>query len=154
MDQTLRCLVEHWEQQSMRIAPPAKEHEILAFERGNELRLDPAFRSYLLTVNGMLQSAESECDANLFAFWPLNRIRRAAEECPESLGGPEEKEFFVFADYMMWSWAYAIDLDSNSPTVGGVTLVGGHRRQCVASSFLEFVHLYIQDSPRVYAASA
>ena len=40
----------------MRIALPATEPEILAFERRYGIRVDPEFRAYLLTVNGMLQS--------------------------------------------------------------------------------------------------
>lgn len=138
----------------MRIAPPATERDVQAFESKYEIEMDQEFRAYLLTANGMLQSANDQCDSNLFAFWQLDRIRPVAEECPELQTTPEEKRYFVFADYMIWSWAYAIDFNSSSPCVGKVVLVGGLREQCVASSFYEFVHLYIQDSPRLYATPA
>jgi hypothetical protein len=138
----------------MRIAPAATELEIQALELRYQIQIEREFRAYLLTVNGMLQSANDQCDSNLFAFWQIDRIRPVGEECPELQAAPNERQYFVFADYMIWSWAYAIDLNANSATSGRVILVGGLRQQCVAFSFFDFVHLYMQDSRQLYAAPA
>jgi hypothetical protein len=154
LDRVFSSLTKYWQGQGLRIAPPATEGEIEAFENKYVIQMDQQFRAYLLTVNGMLQTANDQCDSNLFAFWQLGRIRPVAEECPELQTTAEEKRCFVFADYMIWSWAYAIDFNSSSSNAGRVILVGGLREQFVASSFHEFVHLYVQDSPRLYAAPA
>jgi hypothetical protein len=143
-------LIRYWQSQGMRIAPPATETQVLEFERNYGIEIVHEFRDYLLTVNGMLQASNDQCDANLFAFWQLNRIRPVSEECPELQRSAEEGRYFAFADYMVWSWAYAIDLASTSDTRGKVILVGGLREQSVASTFSEFVRLYVEDSPRLY----
>lgn len=135
----------------MRIAAAANESSIRAFERKYQIHIEPEFRSYLLTVNGMLQSASNDCDSNLFAFWQTQRICTIGEECPELQTALEEREYFVFADYMIWSWAYAIDLRMDSPTIGKVILVVGRQHQIVASSFFEFLKLYLEDSRNIYA---
>ena len=114
----------------------------------------PEFRDYLLTVNGMLQSGNEDCDSNIFAFWQLNRIRPIADECPELQRSPEEGRYFVFADYMIWSWAYAIDLAASSATAGRVILVGRLREQIVSPNFFGFVRLYAEDSRQLYALPA
>jgi hypothetical protein len=138
----------------MRLAPPADEAQIERFEHRYRLEMISEFRAYLLTVNGMLQSGNDDCDSNLFAFWQLDRIRPIADECPELQRSPEEGRYFVFADYMIWSWAYAVDLTSSSATAGKIILVGGLREQCVSSTFSEFVRLYTEDSPQLYALPA
>ena len=138
----------------MRLAQPADEAQIKGFERRYDLEMIPEFRAYLMTVNGMLQSSNDQCDSNLFAFWQLDRIRPVADECPELQRSPEEGRYFIFADYMIWSWAHAVDLRAPSATAGKVILVGGLRQQCVSSTFSEFVRLYIEDSPQVYALPA
>jgi hypothetical protein len=138
----------------MRIAPPATEPEIQAFERRYQTEIHSEFRSYLRAVNGMLQSSNDQCDSNLFSFWQVDRIRPVAEECPNLQTAPTEGRYFVFADYMLWSWAYAIDLRAGSADAGKVILVGGLSPQCVASSFYEFVRLYTEDSRRLYATPA
>ncbi len=138
----------------MRIAPPATEAEIQAFERRYEVEVYLEFRAYLSTVNGMLQSSNNQCDSNIFAFWQLDRIRPVADECPELQMAPKDGQCFVFADYMVWSWAYAIDLNATSADTGKVILVGGLTGQVVADSFNEFFRLYIANPPRLYATPA
>jgi hypothetical protein len=147
-------LVEYWQSQSMRLAQPADEAQVKEFERRYDLDMIPEFRAYLMTVNGMLQSGSDDCDSHLFAFWQLDRIRPVVEECPELQLSPEEGRYFVFADYMIWSWAYAIDLMAPSATAGNVILVGGLRQQRVSSTFSEFVRLYVEDSRELYAVPA
>ena len=93
------------------------------------------------------------CDSNLFAFWSLERIKPVADECPELEGAKGHESYFVFADYMIWSWGYAINLDANSSDAGEVILIGGRRPQQVARSFFDFIGLYVQDSKDLYASA-
>ena len=154
MDRSSNSLVEYWRSQGIRLAPPADEAQIEWFEQRYGLQIILEFRDYLLTVNGMLQFANDDCDSNMFAFWQLNRIRPIADECPELQRSPEEGQYFVFADYMIWSWAYAVDLAASSATAGRVILVGGLREQIVSPTFSGFVRLYTEDSRQLYALPA
>ncbi len=61
-----------------------------------------------------------------------------------SIQSPEE--YFVFADYFQWSWAYAIRLGSEDSSV----ILVGAEGDVVAASFSEFVRLYIEDAEALY----
>jgi hypothetical protein len=58
---------------------------------------------------------------------------------------------YVFADYLDWCWAYAI-LPSKMPADESPVFVLGKAELPikVANSFLEFVELYLADSPTIY----
>ncbi len=66
---------------------------------------------------------------------------------------PGAEFFFVFADYLHWSWAYAIRLSKRPAEECSVVLIGKQFPITVASSFEEFVNLYIADSPKLYGLS-
>ena len=94
-----------------------------------------------------------------FSLWELARVRPAAEELgdasPPVTAGPELDQFFVFADYLDWSWAYAIRLTAD-PMEGGRVVMIGTRDGVpleIASSFGEFVDLLVRDSPRLCPAA-
>ena len=55
-------------------------------------------------------------------------------------------EYFVFADYLQWSWAYAVRLRSEDSSV----ILVGAEGDVVAASFSEFVRLYIEDAEALY----
>jgi hypothetical protein len=61
---------------------------------------------------------------------------------------PDPQAHFVFADYLQWSWAYAIRLGTSGNPVIFVGAEGG----VVANSFTEFVALYVQDAEALYPA--
>jgi len=56
----------------------------------------------------------------------------------------------VFADYMAWSWAYAIRLDEVVRGEQPVVMVGVEDRVQVARSFTEFAERYLTDDPALY----
>jgi SMI1 / KNR4 family (SUKH-1) len=144
-------LIGHWKSQGLAIAEGAANHELVEFEAREGVRIPKDFRAYLEQVNGMIQAAPDVCDVNLFAFWPLNRIKSIRDECPEYAKDRTAQNFFVFADYMIWSWAYAVEMNAIESEAGQVILVGGLRPQVVSRSFTEFVDLYIQDAAEIYA---
>jgi len=47
----------------------------------------------------------------------------------------------VFADYLIWSWAFVIDVRGD----GSVSIIGGGAPERVASSFGDFLRLFIDD---------
>jgi hypothetical protein len=143
------ALINFWRSQGLSTAGGATEEQIQSFERQYQLRVCREFRTYLSIVNGILET--DNCDSNIFSFWPLSRLKQVREECPDIEGAKGHESYFVFADYMIWSWAYAINLDSVHLKAGEVVLLGGNRQQRIAESFEEFIRLYIEDSRYIYA---
>jgi hypothetical protein len=109
-------------------------------------------REYLLQLDRSGSTWPDDQDAKGFSFWPLARILPAAEELAKTaitdVSGLDE--YFAFADYLGWSWAYAIRLAFDDSRGNRVILIGKEAPFEVASSFGEFVDLYLQDSPRLY----
>ncbi|MDP8905215.1 MAG: hypothetical protein M3N29_07860 [Chloroflexota bacterium] len=68
---------------------------------------------------------------------------------------PGADSWYLFADYLGWSWAYAMHLTSEGGTAP-VSAVGtaDQRPVRIAASFDEFVDLYISDSDVLYVAGA
>lgn len=52
---------------------------------------------------------------------------------------------FVFSDYLVWCWGYAVELDQIGSD-GVVYQVAGTPKRKVADSFTEFLKLYLIDS--------
>ncbi len=147
-------LVDHWTTQGLKIATGATEQEVLSFESQNRAILPGDFRDYFLKVNGMFQDFHNSSDQEGFAFWPLNQVTNVSKECAKyspNLPVPANPQnYFVFADYLQWSWAYAIHLGTRSSEAGQVIHVGTLRPKVVAGSFTEFVDLYLQDARDLY----
>ena len=146
-------LLWHWASQGLVIAKGNEERALIDFEINNSLRLPLDMRRYLAVANGMSSIPGSDVDSNGFRFWPLEQMRPVPTVCAEA-GVPvpavqDPLRYFVFADYLDWSWAYAIDLGgggSGQPVIH----VGTLEPKTVAHSFTEFVDLYVQDSRELY----
>ena len=99
--------------------------------------------------------ARCDQDEKGFSFWSLERVRwvpeELAEEAPVSPSFPDAENFYAFADYLGWSWAYAIRL-SELPGPAPVILIGKDSPALVARSFGEFVDLYLADSSALYGS--
>ena len=111
------------------------------------IALPAEVREYFTTVNGMaedpgLQTVDPLDVVGATVFWPLARVvpvKATDVEAPHCFRG-----CYLFADYLIDSHAYAFRL---SHTGGGVVMVGGAEPLEVASSFSEFLRLYLE-SPR------
>jgi len=147
MDWTTQ-LVECWKNDGLPIAEGASEEEISSFERDYRVRVPKAFREYLLAVNGMVHAHDS--DGRLFAFWPLARIKPVLPEYPAYPDGL--RDCFMFADFMIRSFEYAINMDAESQYLGSVTLIGGAGPQFVSQSFPDFIDLYLRDARELYGS--
>jgi hypothetical protein len=103
-------------------------------------------RAYLSVTDGMAGDAQNDQDREGFSFWPLRRWKRAIDE-PGATGGLVNVDglrgLFTFADYMTWSWAYAVGLDPQQPAYGSVSLVGDGSPYAVADSFSDFLDKYL-----------
>jgi hypothetical protein len=149
-------LIKHWRGEGLVIVPGVSKREMRDFESTHNVTLPIDFREYLSHVNGMAQVGGDDCDEKGFAFWPLRSIRSVLEEAARSKVEVPELEsvdnYFAFADYLQWSWAYAICL---APAREGTILQFGTRSpRIVAGSFAEFVEAYIHDSEQLYLPRA
>ncbi|HVY87468.1 MAG TPA: SMI1/KNR4 family protein [Hyphomonadaceae bacterium] len=82
-------------------------------------------------------------------WWTIKRIKTIAEECdhPVKLAKVAAKadQYLVFADYAIWSMAWAISC-AGDETHGRVMVINGARDRFVADSFAEFVDLHAEDA--------
>ena len=150
-------LLSHWQSQGLVVAKGNEESALIEFEAKNSLRLPLDIRQYLAVANGMSSIPGNDVDSNGFRFWPLEQMRPVPMVCAEA-GVPvpavqDPLRYFVFADYLDWSWAYAIDLVGDG-SGHSVIHVGTLEPKTVAHSFREFVDLYVQDSRELYVLAA
>ena len=140
----------YWRFQGLSLTGGCHPDSILDFERRNCVELPEDMRAYFLTVDGM--SPNNPEDKKGFSFWPLSEVTRADEEVerrtPFVQHFANDSEFFVFADYLHWSWAYAIRMKPNGAP--RVIIVGKNTPEIVSESFTEFVGMYIADAASLY----
>ena len=146
-----RKLASHWGQD-----PTTERGASLAavsqFESSYQVRLPRDMRDYLLQLDGTGTHWPGDQDAKGFSFWQLAQIRPVNEELgAHGMPAAEDlKDYFVFADFGTWLWAYAIRLDDGRSTSNRVVLIGNDKPIHIADSFEEFVELYVHDSARTY----
>ena len=112
-----------------------------------EIKLPPDFTDYLLTIDGMHLS---EMDKNGFCFLPLQAIQLTRSYHIDTANFPDAESYFVFADYFQKSWWYAMRLTDERKTENTVLGIGWERPKYIASSFTEFIELYLVDQARLY----
>lgn len=145
-------LVAHWTAQGLPLASGASETEIRSFESRCGFELPGDLWIYFRRVNGLVQRGGFDVDEDGFAFWPLEDVQPLLTVCTKYQQPvppvPDPQAYFVFADYLQWSWAYAIRLG----TSGNPVIFVGAEGPVVANSFTEFVALYVQDADPLYPA--
>ena len=140
----------HWQDQGLPMAKGVTEYALQQFESNRAVKFPADLREYFAKSNGMVQRGGADTDQEGFAFWPIERVGSMREVCSEAgvalppIQSPEE--YFVFADYLQWSWAYAIRLRGEENSV----ILVGAEGDVVADSFSEFVKLYIEDAEALY----
>ena len=91
---------------------PTSPEAIFDLEEKYSIKLPPSFREYLL---GACPIGEDQWDPEVTTWWNIDRIKSLEEELdgtdffkndPAFVG--ELGHYIVFADHMMWSWAWAI----------------------------------------------
>jgi hypothetical protein len=145
-------LIQRWSAEGLAIVPGVSEDAVLAFESKHGVAIPADFREYLLHVDGMSQVGGHDCDEQGFGFWPLSRIKTVPDECAaNNVQVPtleSVEHYFAFADYMQWSWAYAISFEGRHG--GKILQFGTLSPRIIADSFAEFVEAYVHDSEQLY----
>ena len=122
---------------------------IRAFENKYQVVLPFDFAEYLRAVDG---TSVDESDENVLSFLSLAEIRPVHEVLDESGGVVYPDRFaypncFVFADYLLSSWLYAIQITADATNLGPVYRVTASDApvQMEAASFREFMTKYVAD---------
>jgi hypothetical protein len=152
VSQAIDSLLGKWNRERVTIGRPNSLEKIQRFEENHRVRIPEDFRSYLLAANGT-----GDSDSNGYWFWPLEQIRSALDDLKTHSSytnvvlNPKLAQFFIFADYLQWSWAFAFRFSEGDAATSDVFRVDGdHLVLRVAGSFGEFVGLYLADSHQLY----
>lgn len=131
---------------------PLKETEIRSFEKQNELTLPKDLIEYFSILNG----TNNEYDDKFFKFYSLDHFKKIGEVYEDWKGIPkhfnivnilpEHEKYYVFADYEINLFAYAIRLHNNIEEENEIIVSCGDEYRKIANSFSEFLDLYFEDS--------
>lgn len=150
MEDSIKALTSYWASRGIQMAPPCSLAEIVEFERRHQVDMPPQLRAFYLAANGMPQTFEDEYDKNGFSLWPLERVTPLGDfvatnrwpDVPTAVG------FFVFADYLHLSWAYAIRLTPHRSN--RVVIIGKEALELVSDSYDGFLNAYMSESRQMY----
>jgi hypothetical protein len=124
------------------------EPEVASLEAHYAVILPADFRAYLLHACSTVDDGGQMDDHN--AWWGLERIRSVLEECDDqspSILAADPRKTLIFADHMIWCWAWAICCDGGH-NHGRIMVIGPDR--WVADNFSEFVDRYVADQQSLY----
>ncbi|HEV1994127.1 MAG TPA: SMI1/KNR4 family protein [Candidatus Acidoferrum sp.] len=155
MSNTGEKLLSYWKAQQLMPARGLSLQDIQAFETQHKVQMPADLRDYFLQLNGLAHGWPNDQDKNGFSFWQLSRVQTVVEAKKRHRHLPVftgMEDYFIFSDYLQWSWAYAIRLTSEASGENSVVIVGKEPLQTVARSFSEFVDLYLADSSQLYGA--
>jgi hypothetical protein len=148
-------LLDRWKSQGLSPRPPCTFEEVRAFEQRERVVLPADLRAYWFSVDGMPDKMGQSQDSEGFSFWPLSRVIRADRELQrkssQTTPPVDCSDYYVFADYLDWSWAYAVKLRSTE--AGKVIIVGAQTVSLVAGSFSDFIEVYLADGRNLYPAT-
>jgi hypothetical protein len=122
---------------------PSDEEDVAALEARYGVRLPVEFRTYLLYAC----PKDGAIDRNNTKWWSLPEIKNIPDESPDELTNAEiardAATFLFFADFLVWSGAWAICCRPGD-NYGRVAEIhaGEH---FVADGFVDFVNVYVRD---------
>lgn len=136
-----------WRSESVVLRPPAPSEALHAFERDHAISLPTSLRSLLLLADGYEPDCKDEDGFRFLSMAEYTPPRRhvLATDLPDTC--------IVVVDYLDWSWGYAVECGDNRH--GAVFMIGtaNGRPWPVASSFEEFLELYLRDDSRLYGSN-
>jgi hypothetical protein len=126
--------------------------KILSFEAKSGYLLPPDMAEFFRMLNG----AANQMDENLYEFYQIDRFANIQHSLGSWGGIPNYRNIintfnnyencYVFADYMMHSFAYAIRLHPDKRTDNQVYIICGDKYKVIANSFTDFLILYFDES--------
>jgi hypothetical protein len=148
-------LKRYWLEQGVRFSKTALIKGIYSFQETNKCLLPKDLVEYFMKINGTNQTH----DNNYFDFYSLDNFKSVKSlyhdytripnysQLINTL--PNSENYYVFADFQMCLFSYAIYLDKNLGSHSVVVLCGGEYR-IIADSFSDFIDLFLVDSDKLY----
>ncbi|MEK6260048.1 MAG: SMI1/KNR4 family protein [Planctomycetota bacterium] len=138
-------LIERWRRSNLTIRSGVSPEAITAFEAKYEVVLPTDVREYFTVVDG----TGDDLDNEMYRFLPLAEVKPVHEHLADTEHFSYLDRFaypncFVFADYCISCWFYAVKITSDPTQPAPVFYVTGrdpHGKQ-MASSFREFMERY------------
>lgn len=144
---TIDLLIKHWKNQNIDIASKSI-YEIEKCIKQNRIVLPNDFKELYSVVNGMKNFYPNEIDEEGFLFYPVEYIISAEEEF-ENSKLINKNNIYIFAEYMHKSWWYGFEIvNENNYRIG--ILATRDTFKPITNSLIEFLELYIEDSPILY----
>jgi SMI1 / KNR4 family (SUKH-1) len=145
--QSVQAIVLFWEKQKLKIAP-GKLDKFEVFETRNGYKLPNDFREFYSKINGMEALYPNYTDDNGFLLYPIEAIIPANTEFKNSKMKNVDR-VFIFCDYLQRSWQYGCEvIDINNYIIGIIPDINTFKP--ISSSLIEFLELYMSDSPKLY----
>ncbi|MEO9543258.1 hypothetical protein [Parasphingorhabdus sp.] len=120
-------------------------NSIKLLEDRYDILIPGTFKSYLQTTAPMPH--QDSVDDDFVDWWSADRIKNIPEEYDGEISHEQiakhSGKYLFFADYCIWSWAWAICCQSGSD-YGKIAVIGGKDR-FVADNFDKFVELSLTD---------
>jgi hypothetical protein len=143
-------LKHHWLRHEVDTEPGVSESDLNNFESKYSVSLPTDLRDYFVCVNGMSPDVSDEA---LIRFWMLDEIKPISEGAPEYADQSyiqDPDSVFLFADYCIWSHAYAIRLSSEKKQQPNTIFIIGYPPSIpIADSFSEFVDIYLKNKAQL-----
>lgn len=123
---------------------PSSEDAVASIEAKYGVELPAEFRTYLREAS----PTDDQVDDNVTQWWSLRRIKNIPDEYDHEVRNVEIAQdaagFLFFADYVIWSLAWAICCRAGE-NYGRVAVINGENDRFVANSFVEFIDAYTRD---------
>ncbi|OCX52868.1 hypothetical protein BEL04_00620 [Mucilaginibacter sp. PPCGB 2223] len=149
MYKNLEKLREDWGEYNA--AECATEADIAAFEQRTGLLIPEDLRAYFKTLNGN----NNNWDKYLVEFYSLNQFLSVYDEVGDFCGVPDftnivntlpdHEYYYVFANYSIHVFVYAIRLSKIRTNVNEIYIICGDKYKLVANSFDEYIGKYVNE---------
>ncbi len=138
-----QAILAYWRRSGLPIRPGVASADVESFQRQHGVVLPADVLSFYRLADG---SSTNDMDNALIRFWPLGEFKPVHEALNE-LHGSERWAYpgcFIFADYLIDSWLYAVRLtaDPAQPAPVFRVLAGDPPRDAMAASFAELISRY------------
>ncbi|HTE01554.1 MAG TPA: SMI1/KNR4 family protein [Mucilaginibacter sp.] len=133
------------------------EQEIDIFQKEHSLIIPDDLKKHFELLRGCISAYHY---ATFFEFYSLLQFQSVKDVLGNYRGVPDyhniintlyrHEECYVFADYSLTVFAYAIRLNRNNELVNEIYVICGDKYKIITNSFSEFVELYLKDDISIY----
>jgi len=110
----------------------------------------------LVTYFNQINGSNDEYDNRFYRFYPFSNFKSINDNLKNWNGTPDYsnivntlpdfESYFVFADYSICIFSYAIKLYPDFSLINQVLVICGDEYKVIANSFSDFIDLYLDDS--------